>query len=521
MSFSAHFRPIHAGWILTRVSGPTAVMIPPQGIPAVVPGCVHTDLLRVGLIDDPFDGLNEKNLQWVGATQWRYTTSFEWEDDGHTRHDIVAYGLDTLATVVVNGVVVGQTENQHRSYRFDVHGLLRTGSNTIEVTFAAPLTEVLARDQKYGSWPHVNTHAFNQIRKSASNFGWDWGIDVATSGIWQPIGLEAWSGVRIHTVRPLVAMDARDGLATVHVEIERDGVSVPSDLTLRVHVGESLGTATFHPRQSRAIACVRVPNVDMWWPVGHGDQSLYPVRVDLDGHDTWQGRVGFRTVELDTSPDGDGNRCVLKVNGHVITVRGVNWIPDHAFLTEMTRERYVRRLVDALDANVNLIRVWGGGIYESEDFYDYADEAGILVWQDFLFACAAYSEEDWLADEVEAEAREHITRLAPHPSLVVWNGCNENLWGYVDWGWREALAGRPWGNGYYTRLLPRLLAELDPTRPYSPGTPFSFVEYAHPNDPRNGTAHLWDVWNERDYTAYRDYRPRFVSEFGFQAPPAW
>ena len=185
------------------------------------------------------------------------------------------------------------------------------------------------------------------------------------------------------------------------------------------------------------------------------------------------------------------------MNGERILIRGANWIPDHAFLTEIDADRYARRLADAVEANMNLLRVWGGGIYESADFYRRCDELGLLVWQDFLFACAAYAEEPWLAAEVEAEARQAITRLSAHPSLVLWNGNNENLWGYVEWDWRPRLAGRTWGDGYYRRLLPALLAELDPTRPYSPGSPFSFADYLHPNDERHGTMHIWDVWNQK------------------------
>jgi beta-mannosidase len=233
------------------------------------------------------------------------------------------------------------------------------------------------------------------------------------------------------------------------------------------------------------------------------------------------GRVGFRNVRVNTAPDAAGRPFALYVNDELVLVRGVNWIPDHAFLTEIDADRYARRLADAAEANVNLIRVWGGGSYESHDFYDRADELGLLVWQDFLFACAAYAEEEHLAAEVEAEAREQITRLSGHPSLVIWNGNNENIWAYADWGWPAELGGRSWGDGYYRELFPRLLAELDPTRFYSPASPYSFGEYLHPNDPRNGTMHIWDVWNRRDYTAYRDYEPRFVSEFGFQGPPAW
>jgi beta-mannosidase len=226
-------------------------------------------------------------------------------------------------------------------------------------------------------------------------------------------------------------------------------------------------------------------------------------------------------VELDTAPDQTGAPFALRVNGEPFLVRGANWIPDHAFPTEVGRARYGARLTDATEANVNLLRVWGGGIYESEDFYEACDQRGILVWQDFLFACAAYAEEPCLAGEVAAEAEEAIARLCPHPSLAVWNGNNENVWGHADWGWQPLLGGRTWGDGYYRELLPALVASLDPTRPYSPASPYSFADGVHPNDPLHGTMHVWDVWTERDYTAYRDHKARFVTEFGFQGPPSW
>ena len=170
---------------------------------------------------------------------------------------------------------------------------------------------------------------------------------------------------------------------------------------------------------------------------------------------------------------------------------------------------------------MNLLRVWGGGIYESEDFYEICDRDGLMVWQDFLFACAAYAEEEPLRGEVVAEAREAVTRLTPHPSLVLWNGCNENIWGHEDWGWKETLGDRSWGMGYYTEVLPAIVAELDPARPYSAGSPWSLTTSRHPNDPDHGTMHIWDVWNQVDYTVYGDYVPRLASEFGYQGPPAW
>ena len=521
------FTPIDDGWTVTAISGPVPGGFPTAPIPAAVPGVIHTDLLRAGIIADPFDGDNEAAQQWIGDTVWRYATSFTWHADGSTRHDLVAYGLDTVATVTLNGHEVARTQNQHRSYRWDVREVLIDGVNELVIDFAAPVPEVTARAQRYGAMPRVNHHDYNQLRKTASHFGWDWGIDVAGCGIWQPIGIDSWSGVRIASVRPLVDVVDGVGVLTAHVDIERDGdTAVGGGVTVTVDVantefGQSVSAFADIPADASAVVVVvRIPGAAVWWPVGHGDQPLYQVTIAA-GDARWSGRVGFRTVTVSTTPDEDGRPFQLFVNGELVLVRGVNWIPDHAFLTEIDHDRYARRLDDAIDANVNLIRVWGGGIYESDDFYALADEKGLLVWQDFLLACAAYAEEEHLYGEIEAEAREQIARLSGHASLVIWNGNNENIWGYADWGWPALLADRTWGNGYYRELFPALLAELDPTRFYSPASPFSFGEYLHPNDQRNGTMHIWDVWNHRDYRAYREYRPRFVAEFGFQGPPAW
>jgi beta-mannosidase len=517
--------PLDTGWTLSATAGPVPETIADRTVPAVVPGCVHTDLLREGLIPHPFDGANEAELAWIGRTDWAYETRFDLDDlDAGARAEIVADGLDTFATVILNGAVVGSSANQFRTFRFDVADRLRRGSNHLRIEFAAPVNRAEAEERRHGALPHVAVHPYNTVRKSASNFGWDWGIDVATSGIWKRIGLEVWSGVRLDAVRPLVDVDATTGLLDVHVDLAWAGAE---HATVEVAVGDAATGA----RWERAVevaageaASVRVavPDARLWWPRGHGAQPLYDVEVRLAGTDQrWNGRVGFRTVALDTVPDADGTPFRLVVNGEPVFVRGANWIPDHAFVTEIDAARYRRRIDDAVEANMNLLRVWGGGIYESDDFYDACDELGVLVWQDFLFACAAYAEEDWLRVEVDAEAREAVTRLSPHPSLVLWNGNNENIVGYAEWGWRPALVGRTWGNHYYRELLPGIVAELDGTRPYSAGSPYSFDDYIGPNEAAHGTMHIWDVWNTRDYTAYAEHRPRFVAEFGFQGPPAW
>ncbi|SDT07383.1 glycoside hydrolase family 2 protein [Microlunatus soli] len=493
---------------------------------ATVPGEVHTDLLAAEAIPEPFDGANEARLQWIGRTDWVYRLEFDWQPGSEDRHDLVAEGLDTFATVTLNGTELGSTANQHRSYRFDVGAALRPGPNELVITFAAPSIAAEAAEQDLGALPVAYPHPYNAVRKMASSFGWDWGPDLAGAGIWKPIKIESWSSVRLAAVRPLATAEGSTGVLQAEVDLEWSGAEfIDQPVTLAVEVAGQLIEAPVAHRAGHATLRVEVPDADLWWPRGHGDQALYPtaIRLQLAGDvaDRWDGRVGFRTITLRTEPDAVGTDFVIMVNDQPVYIRGYNWIPDDAFLTRLNADRYRSAIMDGYDSGANLLRVWGGGIFESQYFYTVCDELGILVWQDFPFACAAYSEDEPLRTEVEAEARQAITRLSAHPSLAIWNGNNENIWGYVDWGWRPQLAGRTWGNGYYRELLPKLVAELDPRTPYSAGSPYSFDDYLHPNDQRHGSMHIWDVWNQVDYTHYADYQPRYASEFGFQGPPAW
>jgi beta-mannosidase len=505
-------RPLHDGWTVCAVDpAGAAADLAAEPLPARVPGVVHTDLLAAGLIPDPYLDGNEAALGWIGRTTWQYATTFDWAGEGG-RHELVCEGLDTLAAVELNGVVLGRTANQHRPYRFDIAAALRDGANDLVVTFASALDHV-ERVAAATPRPHVNPRPYNAIRKMACNFGWDWGPDLVTAGIWRPIGIDSWHTARLASVRPLVTTaTAQTGVVTFEVEL----VGAADRLTARV--GDV--AVTVDVTGGRVTVPVVVDRPALWHPRGYGDQPLYDAEVTLvaagEPVDGWAGRVGFRTVELDTT---DG-AFAITVNGQDIVVRGANWIPDDAFPSRVDRDRHARRLTDATEANVNLLRVWGGGIYESDDFYDLCDERGILVWQDFLFACATYAEE-LLTAEVEAEARAAVTRLAPHASLILWCGNNENLWGYADWGWREQLGGQSWGAGFYHELLPQIVGELDPTRPYIPGSPYSPDPDRHPNDPASGPMHIWDVWNTEDDRRYGDYTPRFVAEFGFQGPPTW
>ena len=525
-------------WRLSAASSvpPEWAAIGSTAIPATVPGEVHTDLLAAGAIPDPFDGDNESALQWIGRTDWSYTLSFDWQPGPQHRHDLVADGLDTFATIVLNGTEVGRTANQHRRHRFDVSSLLQPGSNELVITFAAPVTAAEQAEATLGALPVSYEHPYNAVRKMASSYGWDWGPDVAGAGIWKPIRIESWDTVRLAAVRPLASVDqvgvdqeqagVDQGTPLLDTEIELDWlIGTGPPITIEVEIAGQVLTRSVEPGTPQVSIQAEVADAELWWPRGYGDQPLYPVavRASIDDQelDRWDGRVGFRTVSLDLTPDRDGTRFAVLVNGQPIYLKGYNWIPDDAFLTRLDADSYRTSIMEAYDSGANLLRIWGGGIYESSYFYTVCDELGILVWQDFLFACAAYSEDEPLWSEVEEEARQAITRLSAHASLAVWNGNNENIWGYVDWGWRPQLNGRTWGNGYYRELLPKLVAELDPRTPYSAGSPYSFDDYIHPNDPRHGSMHIWDVWNQVDYTNYRNQRPRYVSEFGFQGPPAW
>lgn len=523
-----------------------------------MPGCVTTDLLAAGLVPDPYLDANEEKLAWIGRTDWLFETTFDAPAvSGDERVDLVCEGLDTLATVRLNGHVLGTTANMHRSYRFDVTAALVPGPNSLQVSFDAPVDAAERLSDELGTRPYSGIHPFNAIRKMACNYGWDWGPDLPTVGIWRPIHLEAWTVARLASVRPLVDVSvpgvtafpagqptpgqrgdsaerpwaddtapvSAAGRVEVHVDVERQAAG-GSSLVVQAEVAGAEATATVPAGATSAVVHLDVPDVALWWPSGYGNQPLYPLRVSLADDtgrnlDSWERPIGFRRIELDTGRDDRGARLGFVVNGRSVQVRGANWIPDDCFVSQLTPQRYAKRLQDAKDANVNLLRVWGGGIYESEWFYQAADRLGLMVWQDFLLACAAYAEEEPLRSEIEAEAREAVSRLSSHPSLATWSGCNENIWGHEDWGWKQALGEKTWGAGYYFELFPAILAELDPSRPYMAGSPWSLGYDTHPNDPDVGSMHVWDVWNQKDYTYYRHYRPQFVAEYGYQGPAAW
>lgn len=515
-------RQLADGWTVQAVpAGPGGI------VPAVVPGAVTADLLRAGLIPDPFLDDNETRLTWIPRTDWRYRTRVTPAAQRTERTDLVFDGLDTVATISVDGEQIGASRNMHRSYRYDVTGYARSGFE-LTVDLASVYAETQPVRDVVGPRSNAYPEPFQFVRKMACSFGWDWGPTLPGPGIWRPMRLESWSTARLSRVRPQIWVDADGcGVVDVEIELERAASGRERELAIRITVldGDLDRSVTVGLDETGGSARVRVPGVELWWPHTMGGQPLYPVRVELlDGDqvlDDWERRCGFRTVTVDRSADAAGTRFTFVVNGIEIFARGYNWIPPDIFPGLMTRDRYRREVRRAVDTRADLIRVWGGGLYESRDFYERCDELGLLVWQDFPFACAAYPEHEPLWSEIGAEAAENVVRLMPHPSLVLWNGNNENLWLCDEEHWSERQTGVDWGEKYYLEMLPAIVGKLDPGRPYTAGSPWSGSWEHQPNDPDHQTMHSWEVWNKIDYAHYRDTRPRFMAEFGWQAPATY
>ncbi len=514
-------------WELIWSAGPDDVpdAVRTAAISAHVPGEVHTALLAADLIADPDVGWGELAQTWVGRSQWTYRRHVQWSPTPDTHTDLVADGLDTIADIYVNGRHIGAARDQHLSYRWRVDDVLRPGHNLIEVRFASAWEAALAHERMHGPLPSPYDEPYPHVRKAAANFGWDWGPHYITAGIWRDIRLETYIG-RIEHVRPLIQLtpDHTAAHVTAHVRVDAPtGSRVRVDLT--DPTGLPAGSATGTVVGDEIAIALPVDDPELWWPIGLGAQPRYRLRVELEHAglvlDSTAVRPGLRTVALDEAPDPLGTRWALVVNGRVVRVRGYNWIPDDTFASRATPERVTKRIDQAVAGNANLLRVWGGGHFATEEFLDACDERGVLVWHDFLFACAAYCEDDDMVELVTAEAEQAVTRMSTHPSLVLWCGGNETALGWHHWGWADQLGARGWGASYLLDVLPSVLARLDPTRPYLPNSPWSGTVDRDPQADAHGPSHLWDAWNDSDYVHYRDHDPAFVAEMGWCGPAAW
>jgi len=491
----------------------------PQGhrvFPASVPGSIHTDLMAAGVIGDiRIDG-TEAEQEWIRNADSLYTTTIPAHSSSQN-YELTFDGLDTLATVSVNGAVKLQSENMHRAFSIDVTDVASSGF-TLSVAFKAPLPEALKRQDEMGAYPNPYDMPYNYFRKMACSFGWDWGPITVSSGIWKPIWLVQWDQGILDEVG--LVSDVVHGVPQLRVRTAGRGNASLVEVTISGNGQEKVVTTKLG--SDEVIDC---QGFKLWHPRGFGEATLYNVVVRLKDEtglvvDEFTKRVGFRHVSLDQSNFGDRQKFAICVNGQRVWAKGVNWIPDDPFPHRVSKEQYELRIRDLFSVEVNAIRVWGGGIYESDYFYDLCDELGIIVWQDFLFACAAYPETPAMFAEVEEEAHQAITRLSTHPSLVMWCGGNECIEGFQHWGWKEPLAGKPWGSTFYMDTLPTALAKFDGSRPYIPGSPFSTLK-EDVKDFSSGTNHIWDVWNDTGYQRYEEYSPSFAAEFGYNGPGSW
>lgn len=496
-------------------------------LPARVPGVVHLDLMANKVIPDPFRDLNEEAVRWVDDVEWWYRRSFDLSGDVLEREvvELVFEGLDTLATVWVNGVKVGETCNMFTPYRFSVKEHLRPGRNTVAVRFkpAKRAAEELLESrrelrEKYWFLPR------SYVRKAQYSFGWDWGPALPTAGIWRGVKLVAYDKARLGHLA-LIPLEVAEDEAVVKLSAEvysseKTDVRVRFSLKNGEDEVENWVEHAVEPGRNDVECVVNVKHPKLWWSRGYGAQNLYRLSAGLylGGSllDRAETRVGIRSVELVQEPDEEGKTFIFRVNGKPVFCKGANWIPADSFLPRVTERRYRRLLELAAKAGMNMLRVWGGGIYEDDFFYDLCDELGIMVWQDFMYACAEYPEEDWFLKEAEREAEEVLRRLRRHPCIVLWCGNNENQWLGRYYVARRG-GGRLSGLKIYDEILPRLCKRLIPTTPYWPSSPYGGAD---PNSESEGDRHNWEVWSWwQDYHHYLRDRGRFLSEFGWQAPP--
>ncbi|UCG23833.1 MAG: glycoside hydrolase family 2 protein, partial [Chloroflexota bacterium] len=506
---------------------------------ATVPGCIHTDLMAAGVIPDPFYRDNEKQVLWVGEADWLYRRAFTVPAEllAHDQVLLQCDGLDTMATIWLNGAEIGRTANMFRSWEFDVRSLLRPGENEIAIRFDSALRigqEKLA-ERYIHSWS-TDTHKLpggNYVRKAQCHFGWDWGPQLVTSGIWRDIQLLAFSQARLADVH--IRQDHSQAgqvtlTCTISADLSSGDLPAVDQLSAGCRVmldGEEIDRQRVTLDGGTAEVKVVVDDPELWWPNGLGQQPLYTISVTLvDDHDrpldTWQTKIGLRTLELIRQDDEWGESFHFACNGVPFFAKGANWIPADSFVTRLNDSHYARLLEAAAGAHMNMLRVWGGGIYEQPIFYELCDQLGICIWQDFMFSCATYPtfDKSFMAD-VAQEARDNIRRLRHHACLALWCGNNELEQGLVYDKWTEwAMSWDDYGK-LFDQLLPELVNELDPETAYWPGSPHTpHDDRREWNDPRWGDAHIWEVWHgmkpfEYYYTCFH----RFNSEFGFQSFP--
>ena len=520
---------------------------------ATVPGVIHTDLMANEIIEDPFFRLNERGVQWVDKEDWIYQTEFTANKDILSKEciELVFEGLDTYADVYLNDeqTPILKADNMFRRWRVDVKQSLKEGKNLLKVYFHSPVKIDMPKWEAMlpAQYPCQNDQSENggllnrkisvYARKAGYHYGWDWGPRLVTCGIWRPVYLEAWNNIRIEEIY-YNQKSVTEKRADVDVELEVSATAA-SKAKVRVLDEETDKVlATINAELNAGKNSVAVPfsinNPQLWWSRGLGEAHRYNFRTEVvvDGKviDSSSHKIGLRSVRLVREDDAEGRSFYFELNGKPVFAKGANYIPCDNFLPRVTNEIYERTVLDAVNANMNTLRVWGGGIYENDIFYELCDRYGIMVWQDFMFACALYPAEGALLENIRQEAIDNVKRLRNHPSIIVWcgnNECNMNLRSakkkYEKLGTPEIFERmfHQYSDVYYV-ALPEVVAKYDPMRDYHPCSPFSGkgIPTKESADPSKGDTHYWGVWHsKKPIDTYNTKRSRFFSEYGFQSFP--
>lgn len=523
-----------------------------QWLPATVPGSVQTDLMAATLIPDPYRRDDEARVQWVGLSNWQYRESFNVDAAtlARTHVDLVFDGLDTFADVYLNGHKILSADNMFRRWRVPVKPLLRAGANTLEVKLYSPIERLqpwLLKqpyalpgefDSAFGDEPKGKQTA-NYVRKAAYQYGWDWGPRVVTEGIWQDVRLESWDTLRLadfHVAQPQVTAD----IAKLQAQLDiKSGAAAAAHIVLRWRASNGGTQSLRHEVALKAgdnhIAIpFEIAHPQRWWPVGYGKPNLYDFHVDVTVGGkllaSAERKTGLRSIELRRRKDKWGKSFEFVVNGVPIFAKGANFIPPDIFPTRVTTARVRQLLQSARAANMNMLRVWGGGYYLPDDFYATADKLGLMVWRDFMFGGAIPPSDQAFRDNVRVEAMQQVLRLRDHPSIVLWCGNNEVETGWESWDDRKAFKQTLTAaqrkhieqgmRELFDRTLRGVVAKTEPDVPYWPSTPGT--DYDGPvNVTDDGDYHYWNVWSgdALPVTAYLDVTPRFMSEYGLQSMP--
>ncbi|MCM3160670.1 glycosyl hydrolase 2 galactose-binding domain-containing protein [Metabacillus litoralis] len=497
---------------------------------AKVPGSVMNDLLRNSEIEDPFYRDNERYAHDIASQDYLFIRELVVEKDLlHYQHLVLRFdGLDTLAEIKINGKSVARTNNMHRIYEFDVKRYLVAGTNKLEVTLFSPIQYISKKQQEQKLWGVIDAiEGYPHIRKGHSMFGWDWGPQIPDLGIWRDVTLFAWNTGRIEDV--YVSQDHRNNEVDVNVRVKVE-TSPNEALNLQVKItsptGEEDSFEIRHASEEETIN-INVVNPQLWWPNNYGDQPLYMVEVITSNQhgvlDEKSLNIGLRTITVKHEPDQWGKSFEFEVNGLSIFAMGANYIPEDSLLARNSKERTEKLINDCVEANFNMIRVWGGGIYPEDYFFDLCDQKGIIVWQDFMFACSVYDLSDDFKVNVEQEVIDNMKRIRHHASLGLWCGNNEVEEAWVYWG---DMPDKDYKHkADYIKLfefiIPELAKKLDPQTFYWSSSPSSGGGFNEPRNPDEGDMHYWEVWHGlKPFSEYEKFHFRFCSEFGFQSFPS-